>query len=211
MNTTIEKPTPQEFQAYLQKAITFDEYYEQFAAATERVKNDDIEGLVYPQYYVINMQRLKRGVKTTKLSDELMDAIDELDQKITWLVISEFWCGDAAQSIGLLSKVAEASNGKIDLKFVFRDENPDLMDTFLTNGGKSIPKVIQLNENNEVIGDWGPRPAPAQEMVLDLLAKSESYNDPLHTWYAKDRGVHMQQEIAELLRRASGKDLGQRA
>ncbi|MEM9389565.1 MAG: thioredoxin family protein [Bacteroidota bacterium] len=200
MNTTVEIPTPQELQNYLNKAMDFDTYFKQFNDATERVKNDDTEGLVYPEYYVINMQRLKRGVKTTKLSDELMAPINDLDQKITWLVITEFWCGDAAQSIGLLAKVAEAANGKIDLKFVFRDENPELMDAFLTNGGKSIPKVIQLNDNNEVISDWGPRPAPAQEIVVDLLAKKESYNDPLHAWYAKDRGVHMQEEIAELLR-----------
>ena len=200
MNTVIEKPTPKEFKNYLAKALTFEAYYDQFATATERVKNDDTEGLVYPEYYVINMQRLKRGVKTTQLSDELVATINSLDQKITWLVITEFWCGDAAQSIGLLAKVAEASHGKIDLKFVFRDENPELMDAFLTNGGKSVPKVIQLNEKNEVISDWGPRPAPAQEIVVDLLAKKESYNDPLHAWYAKDKGVNIQKEIAELLR-----------
>lgn len=200
MSTTKNYPAPKDFQKYLTEGLTFKQYYEQFATAVERVKNDDLDGLVYPQYFVINLQRLKRGVKTTKLSEELISAIKDLDKKISWLVISEFWCGDAAQSIGLLQKVAEASEGKIELRLVFRDENLELMDAFLTNGGKSIPKVIQLNEDFEVTSDWGPRPAPAQEMVLELLAKKESYNDPLHAWYARDRGVHLQQEITELLK-----------
>ncbi len=200
MNTTLNS-VKIELESYVQKGLNFDAYFEQFTIATERVKSDDLDGLVYPQYFPINFQRLKRGSKSI-LSDGLKQAIDDLNTRLTWLVITEYWCGDAAQSIGLLHRAAEESNGKIDLKLVFRDENPELMDAFLTNGSKSIPKLIQLNEKLEVVGEWGPRPKPAQAIVLDLLAKGEKYNDPLHAWYAKDRGIHLQQEIGELIRDA---------
>ncbi len=198
MNTTLNS-VKIELESYVQKGLNFDAYFEQFTIATERVKKDDLDGLVYPQYFPINFQRLKRGSKSI-LSDGLKQAIDDLNTRLTWLVITEYWCGDAAQSIGLLHRVAEESNGKIDLKLVFRDEHPELMDAFLTNGSKSIPKLIQLNEDLEVVGEWGPRPKPAQAMVLDLLAEGKKYNDPLHAWYAKDRGVHLQQEIGKLIR-----------
>ena len=198
MNTTLNS-VKIELESYVQKGLNFDAYFEQFTIATERVKSDDLDGLVYPQYFPINFQRLKRGSKSI-LSDGLKQAIDDLNTRLTWLVITEYWCGDAAQSIGLLHRVAEESNGKIDLKLVFRDEHPELMDAFLTNGSKSIPKLIQLNEDLEVVGEWGPRPKPAQAMVLDLLAEGKKYNDPLHAWYAKDRGVHLQQEIGKLIR-----------
>ena len=84
MSTTKKYPTQEEFQNYLDKSLTFEQYYEKFSSAVERVKNDDLEGLVYPQYFVINLQRLKRGVKTTKLSEGLSSAIKDLDKKISW-------------------------------------------------------------------------------------------------------------------------------
>ena len=67
------------------------------------------------------------------------------------MVISEGWCGDAAQILPVINKMALVSN-KIEFRIVLRDENPALMDAFLTNGGKAIPKVIMIdNESGEVI------------------------------------------------------------
>ena len=190
-----------QFENYLGRGIDFSEYMEALATTVEKLKNGNTEDIKYAEYLPINFQRLKRGLKTAVLSEKLVETIQKLSSKIHWLVVTEHWCGDAAQSVALLQRIAEASNGKINLKLVFRDENLELIDAFLTNGSRSIPKVIQLDETLTVTGTWGPRPQPAQEIVMNLLGKGENYNDDLHKWYALDKGVHMQEELQELLSR----------
>ena len=92
-------------------------------------------------YSILNDKRMGRLDKTIKISEETQDSINNLKNNFTFLVIAEGWCGDAAQVVPVLNKIAEATS-KISLKLVFRDENNDLMNQFLTNGGKSIPKII---------------------------------------------------------------------
>ena len=111
--------------------------------------------------------------------------------------------GDAAQNVPVLAAIAQASKGKIDLRIVFRDENLELMDAFLTNGGRSIPKLIQLNEAWEVMTTWGPRPEVAQNLVMELKANAETvdnYAEQLHLWYAKNRSEELVKEITALLK-----------
>ncbi len=199
MESNIASLSPAQFEHYLGRGIGFDQYLEALTTTVEKLKSGTTEEIKYAEYLPINLQRLKRGLKTVVLSDELQATIQTLPSKIHWLVITEHWCGDAAQSVALLQKIAEASGGKIDMKLVFRDENLELMDTFLTNGSRSIPKVIQLDNTLQVTGTWGPRPKPAQEIVMDLLAKGENYNDDLHKWYALDKGIHLQAELRQLL------------
>ncbi len=202
MNTTALTPTHLEFKDYLEKGIDFNTYMTTLTETVDKLKNGTTEEIEHAQYFPINLQRMKRGLKTTVLSPELQKAVKDLGSRVYWLVITEQWCGDAAQSLALLHRITEAAEGRIEMKMVFRDENPELMDAFLTNGSRSIPKVIQLNEDLNVTGVWGPRPQPAHDIVMDKLAKGESYNDDLHKWYAVDKGVHMQNELTGLLRSA---------
>ena len=80
------------------------------------------------------------------------------------------------------------------------------MNLFLTNGGKSIPKMIILNKNTlEVIADWGPRPAEAVKLIVDYKAKhgivDETVKADLQMWYLHDKGISTQNEIVEILSR----------
>ena len=195
-NPTIDLST------YLENGIDFEHYLQTFSESVEKIKAGEGEGIFNADYFPLNYQRLKRGLKQIVLTPELATLAARIEKPIKWLVITEFWCGDAAQSLALLQHVAQASEGKIELKLAFRDENPELMNAFLTNGSKSIPKVIQLNDRLEVIGTWGPRPEAAQQLVQGLLNRGESYNDDLHKWYAQDKGQHLQKEIAVFLKSA---------
>ncbi len=99
--------------------------------------------------------------------------------------------------------MAELSE-KIDLKIVFRDENDDLTNLFLTNGTKSIPKLIILDKITlEVLGDYGPRPIGAKQFMLDYKKEfgmiDEKAKSELQMWYFKDKGLSIQNEILELL------------
>jgi hypothetical protein len=120
------------------------------------------------------------------------------------LVIVEDWCGDAVNTVPLVARLAEAA-GNVEMRVVARDENPELMDAHLTNGSRSIPVVIALDENFVERGWWGPRPSALQQWVMGegkALEKSERYRR-IRMWYARDRGLTTLTEVVELLERAA--------
>lgn len=163
--------------------------------------NEQSDALVH--YTELNEARMNRLDKKMVVSEETIQKLLSLRKSYTWLVISEGWCGDAAQLLPIFNKMAGIAP-HIDLKIVFRDENEALMNLFLTNGAKSIPKLVVLQkENDKVIGSWGPRPAGATHLiksykeqygVIDETAKTE-----LQLWYLHDKGLSTQNEIATLM------------
>jgi len=150
----------------------------------------------------LNDKRMDRLDKTLKISEETKATLNHLSDNFTLLVLAEGWCGDAAQILPVINKIAEASP-KISLKMVCRDENEALMNQFLTNGGKAIPKVIIVNNKNEVLNSWGPRPSIATNMVNDYKAAHGSldaeFKKDLQIWYNKDKGNNTQKDLLELL------------
>lgn len=155
-------------------------------------------------YSELNETRMNRLDKTIKITPETEAFLSALNTEYIWLVLSEGWCGDAAQILPIINKMAQVSD-KVELKIVFRDENPELMNLYLTNGGKSIPKMIILDKNTlEVLADWGPRPAEAIKLILDYKAKygivDETAKADLQMWYLHDKGVSTQNEIVNLLK-----------
>ncbi|MBI9040055.1 thioredoxin family protein [Lutibacter sp.] len=154
-------------------------------------------------YSLLNDKRMDRLDKTLKISEETLNSLKQLHKKFTFLVIAEGWCGDAAQIVPILNLIAENSD-LIDLKIVLRDENEELMNQFLTNGSKSIPKTIIIDENNNVINTWGPRPLIATKMVQDYKAKNgvidAEFKKDLQIWYNKDKGNSTQNDLLKLLK-----------
>lgn len=148
-------------------------------------------------------RRMVRWEKTFNISEEIQEKLTHLDRELTFLVLTESWCGDAAASLPILQKIAE-STPKIDLKVVLRDESLELMDAFLTHGARSIPKVIVLdNSQQEIVGEWGPRPSLATKMVEDYKAEhgklTDEFKQELQLWYNKDKGQNILQGILKLL------------
>ncbi|MBG7629946.1 MAG: thioredoxin family protein [Bacteroidetes bacterium] len=154
-------------------------------------------------YSKLNDKRMDRLDKTLKISEETQTSLNQLNDGFTFLVIAEGWCGDAAQILPVLNKIADASS-KIDLKVVCRDENEPLMEAFLTNGSKSIPKIIIVDKNQNVINSWGPRPSIAAKMVLDYKEQNGNidaeFKKDLQIWYNKDKGNSTQKDIVQLLK-----------
>jgi hypothetical protein len=148
---------------------------------------------------------MQRVDKTVQLLPELLAALEQLPQRYVWLVITEGWCGDAAQIVPVLEAIAQASHGQLTTRYVLRDENLDLMDRYLTNGGRSIPKLVVLHADTLTeAATWGPRPAPAQELFVRLKQEQVPYEEfatQLHSWYAKDRTLSTQRELLALLQR----------
>ena len=160
--------------------------------------------LDYVNYTKLNESRMHRLDKTMQVVADVKLVLENLSKESIWLVLSESWCGDAAQVLPVINKMAEVSD-KIDLRVVLRDENEDLMNLFLTDGTKSIPKLIIIDkESVAVVGDFGPRPIPAKQLILDYKAAhgvvDEAAKIELQKWYLADKGVTIQQEIVALLK-----------
>ncbi|TGE14255.1 thioredoxin family protein [Hymenobacter elongatus] len=158
-------------------------------------------------YTHLNVQRMSRLDKTVQLLPELHTALATLEKPYVCVVITEGWCGDAAQIVPVLEAVAQASAGKLTTHYLLRDENLDLIDQYLTDGGRSIPKLVVLEADTLVeVAQWGPRPAPAQTMFLELKSQQlpfEEFSTQLHGWYAKDKTQSTQQELAQLIQTLS--------
>ena len=154
-------------------------------------------------YTKMNVQRMKRLDKKTKLNDETISVLSNLNQKQIWLTITEGWCGDAAQIVPVLNRIAETSSN-VDLRFILRDRHLDVMDEFLTNGGRSIPKIIILDaETLDVLKTWGPRPQELQALFLEERQKEDyvwsNLSKGLQLWYNKDKTQQIQSELMELI------------
>ena len=158
---------------------------------------------------MLNDRRMKRLDKTIKISEETIQEFQKVKQPQTWLVLTEGWCGDAAQNLPILDKIA-SDTANIDLKIVLRDENLDLMDLFLTNGGRSIPKLIALDKDNNVLDFWGPRPTIATKMVADYKEKNGAldpqFKQDLQVWYNKDKGKSVQADFVNLVAKLSAQE-----
>jgi hypothetical protein len=189
--------------AQLEKAIDYATYRklinDLFAAGKSTGPDNSPEILHYTE---LNIARMNRVEKTVTLSDELLQALKNIKHKQQWIVISEGWCGDAAQIVPLFH-IIEKHCDMIDLKFLLRDENLDLIDQYLTNGGRAIPKLLIVDApTNNVLTHWGPRPKLAQQLINDMQAAHidmAEIKEKLHLWYARDRAKAIQQELTVCL------------
>ncbi|MFP5439357.1 MAG: thioredoxin family protein [Bacteroidia bacterium] len=154
-------------------------------------------------YSALNETRMNRLDKTLSVPAEIADKLNRLESNYLFLVITEGWCGDAAQIVPVLNKMA-LSTDKIDVKLVLRDDNTELMDAYLTNGARSIPKLVVVNPATmEPIASWGPRPAEGAAIIIHNKAKygvvTDEAKTDLQKWYTKDKGISTMNEVLGLL------------
>lgn len=185
-------------------SFTYDEYKDLVSQLIKEGKStghNQTEALLH--YSELNETRVKRLDKTIVIDEAIASKLKTVTKQYIWLVISEGWCGDAAQLLPIMNKMAEET-ASIDLKIALRDDNKDLMDLFLTNGSQSIPKLIILDKDTKnVLADWGPRPEPARKLITDYKAQHGVVDEPvkvnLQKWYLQDKGQTTQRELIELM------------
>lgn len=188
----------------LENSFSYSEYRELVSRLIKEGKSTghtQTEALL--NYSELNETRMNRLEKTLEVPNEIVEQLNALPKNYIWLTLTEGWCGDAAQIVPILHKMEEASS-KIDLRLVLRDDNDDLMQLFLTNGSKSVPKVIILeNDSKEVVASWGARPEPARKLISDYKSEHGIVDEPikieLQKWYLHDKGLTTMKEIINLL------------
>ncbi|MGM0837344.1 MAG: thioredoxin family protein [Bacillota bacterium] len=126
-------------------------------------------GLTYGQYVegmTVNKEEMESIFNKFSLDEEKVEFLK--GQQLRVIVLTEDWCGDALLNNPILMKIADAD---MDVRFILRDENLELMDQYLTNGtARSIPIFIFINQEGEEVAVWGPRAAALQEMVDQVKA-----------------------------------------
>jgi hypothetical protein len=192
---------------YLEKSFNWEDYL----SMTEHILASERPTGAYASagmmdYTRLNLSRMNRWMKTYQPSAEVIEAAKQAGPML-WLVITEPWCGDAAHNLPALVKMAE-HNPSISIRFILRDENPQLMDHFLTNGGKAIPIVICLRPDDlSIIGVWGPRPAFIQQRVIEFKNNPDKstpdFYEEIHTRYNQNKHRELEAEMKENLQRWS--------
>lgn len=172
---------------------------------------DDIlssESLPYPyndemylSYTKLNRSRMRRWDKQLVLGGRLVTKLKQIKLPQQWLIITEPWCGDAAHILPFVIQMV-AQNDLLTYDIILRDSEPFLIESYLTNGTKSIPKLIIRDKAGEDLFTWGPRPTGAQELLTSLKAAGASFEVikiALQNWYNQNKGVSLNNEIADLL------------
>jgi hypothetical protein len=194
----------------LQKSYSYSRYRKMVSDLLLQGKvtgNTQSEELVH--YTLLNETRMNRLDKKIVVPESNIQKLLDLRKQYVWLVISEGWCGDAAQLLPVFNKLAMITP-HIDMKIVFRDENPNLMSQYLTNGAKSVPKLVVIDKKSqEELGHWGPRPKGAADLVKSYKSQYGKIDDTLKTelqlWYLHDKGISTQEEIVNLMRDIASK------
>ncbi|TAE15184.1 MAG: thioredoxin family protein [Bacteroidetes bacterium] len=201
--------TPLDLRQFQHQGYSFEEYVALSTQLFKEGKSTSTPAMDEPEildYIKLNLQRMQRVLKTTELSAELQEVVRKIKTPQLWLVLTESWCGDAAQTVPLFHLMAQ-QNPLITTVYLLRDKTPVLMDAYLQNGkSRSIPKLIIADASTgEGITHWGPRPQALQTIYSSMLAKGDDFNTikhELHSWYAKDKTSTSQQELYQLLKAA---------
>lgn len=178
--------------------ISFEQFLEniQFKIANWEELGVDEKNL---NYLKLNLQRMERILKNETIDEKLLNVVSSIKHPIILMVLTEDWCGDSAQSLPYFY-LSTKGNKNIVMKILSRDQNPDIMDKYLTNGSRSIPIIVAFDEGMSEISKWGPRPKKLAEEVDKWKREGldkDSIIQKIHLWYAKDKGAEIKKEIED--------------
>ena len=192
-----------DYQHHIDHSMTYAHYrnlIETLLAQNQTTGTDQTQDLV--DYAKLNAQRMKRWEKTATVKPAIQQLIETFQPSWHWLIITEGWCGDAAQCLPMIEKIAHLAPN-ISTHYVLRDENLPLIDAHLVRGGRSIPIVVVLDKKTlKVIGSWGPRPKACQKIMDDLTEQQASKAqkmEAIHGWYAENKNEALQDEFEHLM------------
>ena len=185
-----------------QKEMKFEEYLAYFEAIlADPEKYPPYSNVEYLNYAKLNWSRMNRWLKRFEVNEDLKSRIAAVTDPQQWLLITEPWCGDASHIVPFIELMAK-ENELISVSYELRDSEPFRIEKYLTNGTRSIPKIIVQDAKGNDLAVWGPRPQECQAIFMSEKEKGgdfESLKITLQKWYNADKGEKIQQEITALL------------
>ena len=196
----VHMPERKNLKKYFLKGIDFSTYLKEME---EKVRNKNAGKISHTKLKIteLNFHRIMRILRNYQISEDLQRLLQTFSSTQYWLVLSEHWCGDSAQTLPYIVKIAE-SHPLIQLKLLYRDQNPMLIDLYLTNNTRSIPKLIAFSESGDELFLWGPRPKEAADLFYrekEAGLKKDEILNKLHLWYGRNRGKAIEKEFLAIL------------
>jgi hypothetical protein len=186
----------------LATGLPYPSYRQHIAEVMATPQPDEQLAKMLPHYQQA-VTRMDQVAPTVELLPELLAALGRLSGHYLWAIITEGWCGDASHTVPVIEAVAQASGGHLATRYFLRDSHPDLIDRYLTNGGRAIPIAVVLHADTLTeAGVWGPRPAPLQVIHQDMKAREVPFKEVITTvnaWYDHDATRTTQQELLALV------------
>ena len=185
--------------------FTFEEYSENLKIFVDNTNPQNLpeNDIKLFEFTKLNIYRSNRAIKTYKPSEEILTAISNLNSEQIWMILTEGWCGDSAQTLPYIYMMTK-ENPNIKLRILLRDSNLDIMDKYLVNGkSRSIPRLVIFDVSGNELALWGPRPAAAQKIVDDLKAEGKDMHEiheKLHLWYGRNRGKSIESEFLDIVK-----------
>lgn len=82
--------------------------------------------------------------------------LNSFTRTMNLVCLSGIWCGDCVQQGPLIQNIADAC-AKINLRWLDRDEHPELANEFMINAGSRVPVLLFLAEDFEFVAAYGDR------------------------------------------------------
>lgn len=188
--------------------MTFQEYstgFEKIVNTPSAEQAAPYDNSDYIDYTKLNWSRMNRWLKKSTLSEDLKSIIHQINTPQQWIVITEPWCGDAAHNVPFI-ELASRENPLINISYELRDSEPFRINEYLTNGSKSIPKLVIRDAEGNDLATWGPRPKACQDVYEKLIAENadfEKTKTEIQHWYNSNKGHDIQEELLALFKAIS--------
>lgn len=168
------------------------------------------EGLSYADFLsqaTINHDKFNESYQTVPLTEEDVSFFKKAaalpDGLAKILAIGEAWCGDVYRELPTIARIAEATG--VELRVFLRDQNPDIMDEFLSNEGKSraIPVFVFYTADLRYITSFTERSASAHAGLAQAMNEVKiQLNLPSTATFGNlpdaDRPVFLREVIAKI-------------
>lgn len=182
-------------------SVSYEVYLQDFKSIVEdKSEKSFYDSPYWLDYTRANYERMQRFGSRFRLNKKLYNLLIALDQSLTIYCITEPWCGDAAFTLPALECFAEVNPGRIELRMIYRDASPEIMNNHLTHGARAIPKVLIADDTEGILWTWGPRPSTLQSLVKEWLSKGITKEEKLKRatqWYLRDQGETIQKDWIE--------------
>jgi len=111
-----------------------------------------------------NRDRMEETRRSLAVDGGIESFLEGLRRGVHVVAIAEDWCGDVVRHVPVLQRLAETA-GTVEVRYIMREERPDVFGRYLTNGGEAIPKFVFLSEEFVECGNWGPMPDACRELI----------------------------------------------
>lgn len=103
------------------------------------------------------------------LTEDQLGILKLFSRRVNVVMLAGAWCGDCAAQCPILERFAEAAP-MVAIRYLDRDDNPELATELAINGGQRVPVALFLSEDGFEISRFGEKTLTAYRKAGLALA-----------------------------------------